>query len=78
MATESPESDSSSLIQPRLLVALVVIATLAISVDLVGLLNLFEVETFTDAITPFLVMVIGGYLGIVISDRLWERVFSEN
>ncbi|WP_254532767.1 hypothetical protein [Natrinema gelatinilyticum] len=70
MATESPESDSFSLIQPRLLVALVVIATLAISVDLVGLLNLFGVETITDAITPFLVMVIGGYLGIVISDRL--------
>ena len=71
MATENPESNSSSLIRPRLLVGLVVIATLAISVDSVGLLNLFGAETITDAIPPFLAMVMGGYLGIVISDRLW-------
>ncbi|WP_458190833.1 hypothetical protein [Haladaptatus sp. NG-WS-4] len=75
---DSLESGSPSLIQPQLLITLTVIAALAIAVDLVGLLNLFAVDTITDAITPFLVMVLGGYLGIVISDRLWWRLFSEN
>jgi len=70
MASETPESTRPSLIRPRLLAGLVAVATLAISGDLVGLLNLFGVETTTDAIPPFLSMVVGGYLGIVISDRL--------
>lgn len=70
MATENRQSGSPFLIQPRLLVALVVIAALAISVGLVGLLNLFGVETLTDAITPFVVMVLGGYLAVAISNRI--------
>ena len=70
MATDSRQSDSPSLIRPQLLLTLVVIAALAVAVDLVGLLNLFGVETRPDAITPFVVMVLGGYLGVVISDRL--------
>ena len=70
MATGNRRSDSPSLIQPRLFIVLVVIAALAIAVDLAGLLNLFGVGTITDAITPFLVMVLGGYLAFVISDRI--------
>jgi len=47
-----------------------VIAALAIAVDLVGLLTLFGVETLTDGIAPFVAIVLGGYLGIAIFDRL--------
>jgi len=70
MATDSRQSDSPSLVRPKLLLSLIVIAALAIAIDLAGLLNLFGVETITDAITPFVVMVLGGYLGVAISDRL--------
>jgi len=70
MDTDSRQSDSPSLVRPKLLLSLIVIAALAIAIDLAGLLNLFGVETITDAITPFVVMVLGGYLGVTISDRL--------
>ena len=70
MATDSRQSDSPSLVRPKLLLSLIVIAALAIAIDLTGLLNLFGVETIADATTPFLVMVVGGYLGVAISDRL--------
>lgn len=77
MGIQSPESGRPSPIRPPLLGALIVIATLAIAVDLVGILDLFGVETITDAIPPSLGIVVGGYLGIVVSDHLWWRVFSE-
>ena len=70
MATDNRQSDSPSLVRPKLLLSLVVIAALAIAIDLAGLLNLFGVETITDAITPFVVMVLGGYLAFAISDLL--------
>lgn len=70
MATDNRQSDSPSLVRPRLLLSLVVIAALAIAIDLVGLSNLFGVETITDAIAPFVVMVLGGYLAFAISVRL--------
>jgi len=70
MATDSRQSNSPSLARPQLLLSLIVIAALAIAIDLAGLLNLFGVDTITDAITPFVVMVLGGYLGVAISDCL--------
>ena len=70
MATDNGQSDVCSLVRPQLLLSLVVIAALAIAIDLAGLLNFFGIETITDAITPFVVMVLGGYLGVAISDRL--------
>ncbi|ERJ04929.1 hypothetical protein HLRTI_003104 [Halorhabdus tiamatea SARL4B] len=69
MATDNRQSDSLSLVRPQLLLSLVVLAALAIAIDLSGLLNLFGVETITDAIPPFVGMVLGGYLGIAIADR---------
>ncbi|RXK48010.1 hypothetical protein [Halorientalis pallida] len=78
MDTDSQQPDSPSLFKLQLLLSLIVIAALAIAIDFAGLSNLFGVETITDAITPFLAIVIGGYVGIVITDRLWWRVFSEN
>lgn len=77
MGTQTPGSGRPSLIRPPLLGALIVLAALAIAVDLVGILDLFGVETVTDAIPPSLGIVVGGYLGIAVSDRLWWRVFSE-
>ena len=70
MAKDSRQSDSPSLVRPKLLLSLIVIAAIAIAIDLTGLLNLFGVETIADATTPFVVMVVGGYLGVAISDRL--------
>jgi len=70
MATDSRQSDSPTLVRPQLFLSLVVIAALAIAVDLVGLLTLFGVETLTDGIAPFVAIVLGGYLGIAIFDRL--------
>ena len=62
MATDSRQSDIPSLVRPKLLLPLIVIAALVIAFDLAGLLNLFGVEPITDAITPFVVMVLGGFV----------------
>lgn len=68
-------SATNSLVRPRLLVELIVLAALAIAVDLVGL-NLFGVETISGAFTPFVVIVVGGYLGITLSDYIWNLLFT--
>jgi len=68
-------SATNSLVRPRLLVELIVLAALAIAVDLAGL-SLFGVETISDAITPFVVIVVGGYLGITLFDYVWSLLFA--
>ena len=73
------ESQSSgivdTLLNVELLVYLVVISTLAILADVL-VLNLFGIQTVTDAVTVFLIMTVGGYIGQHLIDVVRENLFG--
>ena len=71
------ESQSSGLIDAllniELLVYLVVVSIVAILADVL-LLDLFGIQTATDALSVFLIMTVGGYIGMHLIDVVWETL----
>lgn len=71
------ESQSSGLIDTllnvQLLVYLVVVSTIAILADVL-VLNSFGIQTATDALSVFLIMTVGGYIGLHLIDVVWETI----
>lgn len=53
---------------------LVVVGIVAVGLTVAGL-PIFEISTLSQAIQPFLILVIGGYLGLTAVDLLWNRFY---
>lgn len=53
----------------------VIVGVAAVGLDMAGL-PLFGINTISEAVQPFLVMVIGGYLGLTASDLLWDHFYG--
>ena len=74
-----PESQSSGLVDTlldiQLLVYLIATSIIAILVDVL-LLDLFGIQTITDAISIFLIMTVGGYIGMHLIDVAWDSISS--
>lgn len=66
---------TASVLDPRRFVFVVVLALLALTLDVIGL-DLWGAETVSDAMTTFVVMAIGGYAGLTVADVGWKRVFG--
>ena len=62
-----------TLLNVQLLVYLVVVSTVAILADVL-VLNLFGIQTATDALSVFLIMTVGGYIGMHLIDAVWETI----
>lgn len=60
----------ASLVDGRRLLFFALVATAAVLVD-VTVVELFGVETASDAVTQFVVVTLGGYLGVTLADALW-------
>jgi hypothetical protein len=77
--SDEPPSKSGGLldefVDPRLFLFVVTIAGVSVIADLLGV-GVLGVETPEEAMTTFLVMSVGSYVGVVVIDLLWRRVFA--
>lgn len=72
---EQVASEGLSIINPRLFVELVVLALLTTLIDLLGI-NIYDGNTPSELITPFLSLIIAGYIGITLADVLLDKTLD--
>ncbi|MFC4405686.1 hypothetical protein [Haloarchaeobius iranensis] len=75
--TPGPESKTlvDEVVDPRLFLFVVTIAVVSVTADYLGV-GVLGVETLADAIETALVMTAGSYLGVVVIDVGWRRLFG--
>ncbi|MFD1570421.1 hypothetical protein [Halorubrum laminariae] len=69
-------SKDRTIVDPQRFISLVVLALIVIALDLAGIDVLVGVDTVSDAVAPFLGITVGGYLGLTLSDVVWNRLFA--
>jgi len=72
---EQASSEGPNIINPRLFVELVVLALLTTLVDLLGF-NIYDGNTPSELITPFLSLIIAGYIGITLADVVMDKLLT--
>lgn len=68
--------DTASFLDVRRLMLMVVAGILGIVLDFLGL-PLFDIHTVSDAIIQFLIIIIGGYLGVTLADMALDKYLGE-
>jgi len=68
-------SRDRTVVDPQRFISLIVLALIVITLDLIGI-GWMGIDTRDDAVVPFLVFTVGGYLGLTLSDVVWTRVFA--
>ena len=72
---EQVSSEGPNIINPRLFVELVVLALLTTLIDLLGI-NIYDGNTPSELVTPFLSLIIAGYIGITLGDILLDKTLD--
>jgi len=72
---EQASSKGPNIINPRLFVELVVLALLTTLIDLLGF-NIYDGNTPSELVTPFLSLIIAGYIGITLADILLDKTLD--
>ncbi|WP_332898573.1 hypothetical protein [Haladaptatus sp. CMSO5] len=66
---------ASRFMNPQRLGFICVVGVLALVVDVTAF-EIFGVETLVEAAEQFVIIVVGGYLGLTLADVSWERKFG--
>ncbi|MFD1645413.1 hypothetical protein [Haloarchaeobius litoreus] len=73
--SSEPEGIVDEVVDPRLFLFVVTIAGVSVTADYLGV-GVLGVETLEEAMTTFLVMTVGSYVGVVVIDVGWSRLFG--
>ena len=64
--------EQRTLLNPRRLLWLVVLAVVTIAISVIGL-NIYNIQSQSDVVETFVVIVVGGYLGFTASDIVMDK-----
>ena len=74
-SSTSSQKPATRLIDINRIAFFVIVGVAAVGLDIVGL-PLFGISTVSGAVQQFLILVIGGYLGMTAVDLLWDHFYG--
>lgn len=74
-STTSNRTLATCLLNVNRFVFLVIVGIVAVGLDIMGL-SLFDINTISQAVQTFFVLVVGGYIGFTAVDSVWYLIFG--